>query len=301
MALRNAVAQFLLGSQIIMHGPDPMDVALRQVTWNIRYAATSLAPNEKPWPVRLPLFINQVQRTAADAPTGAVVVVGLQEVLDEQLNDIRSGLGPAWEHIGVARDDGARAGEYNPILYRPAQLRLLHNETRWLSPTPDIPSSGWRAACRRVVTVGVFEIAGGGGRFIAANTHLDHVSSEARSKGVAVVLETIETLREVWGPLAVSLTGDFNSSPGEDAYEAMEGSGYMEDLYSASGPTKRFGPYETYTGFSPHDTPTRIDFIWVGSTADRKWSVGRYEVLSNIREDTFMSDHRPVVGDMRLV
>lgn len=304
MVLMTSLAQFLLGSQTVLQGPtDPAgDVALRQISWNIRYAATSLAPNEKPWAVRLPLLADQVARTTADAPDGAVVVVGMQEVLDEQLSDIRSSLGPSWEHIGVGRDDGVAAGEFNPILYQPAQLRLLHSETRWLSPTPDVPSFGWRAACRRVVTVGVFEVlAAGGRRFIAANTHLDHVSSEARSKGVGVVLETIAALREAWGPLAVSLTGDFNSSPGEDAYEAMQGSGYMEDLYGAAGEEKRFGPYETYTGFSPHDTPTRIDFVWAGSTADRKWAVDRYEVLSNIQNETFMSDHRPVVGDMSLV
>lgn len=296
------LTQFLLGSQVVLHAPDPPDVPLRLVTFNIRYAATSLAPNEKPWPVRLPLLVDQLVRTAAEAPAGAAVLVDMQEVLDGQLRDIGTALGPEWAHIGVARDDGATKGEYNPILYRPDQLRLLHDETRWLSPTPDVPSYGWGAACRRVVTAGVFELVAGGGRFIAANTHLDHVSSEARERGVGVVLETVEALQSAWGPVAVSLTGDFNSEPGEDAYRAMVRSGYMEDLYGAAGPERRFGPYETYTGFSPEkDRQKRIDFIWLGPAQDKRWKVDRYEVLSNTQNWTFLSDHRAVVGDMRLV
>ena len=56
------------------------------------------------------------------------MIIGLQEVLDAQLNDIRAGLGSAWTHVGVGRDDGHEAGEYSALLYRPAELRLLFNE-----------------------------------------------------------------------------------------------------------------------------------------------------------------------------
>ncbi|KAK1771972.1 endonuclease/exonuclease/phosphatase family protein [Phialemonium atrogriseum] len=282
--------------------PAPPDLPLRIVTHNIRYATTSPARGEKPWPTRRPLLTTQLAQLASTAPAGAIVLLNMQEVLDRQLGDIREDLGADWAHVGVGRDDGAAAGEYNPILYRPAQARLLHSQTAWLSPTPAVPSFGWGAGSRRVVTAAVFEQVGGDGRrFIAANTHLDNVSSEAREKGVGVVLETIEALREAWGPLAVVLTGDFNSSPGEDAYRAMEGSGRAEDLYTAAGSERRFGPYETYTGFSPDDTPTRIDFIWLGPPAEKLWVVDRYEVLSNTRDDVFLSDHRAVVGDLRIV
>ena len=232
----------------------------------------------------------------------------MQEVLDAQLADIKAGLGPAWAHIGVGRDDGARAGEYNPVLFQPARARLLRQQTRWLSPTPEVPSFGWRAGSRRVITAGVFEHAVTGRRFIAANTHLDNASAEARTEGVGVVLRTLRRLREEWGPLAVSLTGDFNSSPGKGAYGALEASGFVRELYVAAGPRRRFGPYETYTGFEDEDRHTRIDFAWLGPTREEegededetKWAVERYEVVSNVRDGVHISDHRPVLGDLRL-
>jgi hypothetical protein len=43
----------------------------------------------------------------------------LQEVLHSQLLYILSVLS-GWTYIGVGRDDGLKAGEYSPIIYRPS-------------------------------------------------------------------------------------------------------------------------------------------------------------------------------------
>ena len=56
-------------------------------------------------------------------------VVGLQEVLRGQLEELVSGL-PDFDWIGVGRDDGWAKGEYSPIFYRRERLELLEtNET----------------------------------------------------------------------------------------------------------------------------------------------------------------------------
>src|SRR5690606_5111807 len=104
-------------------------------------------------------------------PEGGPTVFGLQEVLYQQLFRIKFGLGEDWEHVGVARDDGRYFGEFCPIIYNSSQLRVLHNETKWLSQTPNEPSYGWDAGSRRVVTVAVFEHVSTRRRFVAANTH----------------------------------------------------------------------------------------------------------------------------------
>ncbi|KAL1835840.1 hypothetical protein VTK73DRAFT_5301 [Phialemonium thermophilum] len=168
-----------------MQLPAKEPIPVRVVSHNIRYAATSRFPHEQPWSTRGPLLISQLAAQATSEsssssaspsssssspplptpsflPHGLPVVIGLQEVLHEQLTDILNGLNAAddaaWTHLGVGRDDGATKGEYNPILYRPRQLRLLDYRTRWLSPTPDRPSFGWGAGSRRLVTVAVFEV-----------------------------------------------------------------------------------------------------------------------------------------------
>lgn len=265
---------------------------LRLITFNIRYAATSLEANEKPWSTRRPLLINQVAAQAAEAST---TVIGLQEVLNNQLNDIKSGLGSQWAHIGVGRDDGATQGEYSPILYRTDVLRVLYSEVKWLSPTPDVVSYGWGAGSRRIVTIGVFEHIATGTRFIHANTHLDNVSSQARSEGIKVVVSRMKAVQQTWGQLPVSLTGDFNSDPNGDAYSTLAGLNYVEDLWNLA---THVGTNQlTYTGFS-QTGQSRIDYIWIGPKDVLPYTPQTIEIVGNYVDGVFISDHRMVVGDV---
>ncbi|KAI8630488.1 endonuclease/exonuclease/phosphatase [Xylariaceae sp. FL1651] len=277
---------------------------LRIITFNVRYAAPA-STYERPWSVRGPLLIAQVAAAAASATAhGAVPVVGMQEVLHAQLLDVAAGLGPDWSHLGTGRDDGAEAGEYCPLFYQPAVVTLLASTQKWLSPTPDVPSFWPGAGSRRYVLVAVFEHAATGTRFIVANTHLDNQSGEARAEGAKIALGVIRDAQASWGPgLPVTLSGDFNSEPGGDAYAAMVADGYLQDLYAIAPQASRFGPYETYTGFVPAEIPDvaqRIDFIWAGPNATATWDVERYEVLDNVVDGVFVSDHRAVVGDIKL-
>lgn len=208
---------------------------VRILSHNIRYATTSLFTNERPWPERYPLILNELsystrpysdkagstsfeQYTSLDLPTG-VAFICLQEVLHSQLNDILNGLnglpptsqeiatlptGPLWAHIGVAREDGHTKGEYSPIIYPVQQLDLLHFENLWLSPTPDRPSKGWDAGSERILTVGVFEHKLTGQRVLACCTHLDNAGSKSRRKSVDIILNTIERLRKEWSTHNVS-------------------------------------------------------------------------------------------------
>lgn len=267
---------------------------LRIITFNIRYAATSLETNEKPWSTRRPLLINQVASQAAESNT---TIIGLQEVLNNQLTDIKSGLGSQWAHIGVGRDDGATQGEYSPILYRTDVLRVLYSEVKWLSPTPDVVSFGWGAGSRRIVTTGVFEHIATGKRFIHANTHLDNVSSQARSEGIKVVVSRIKAVRQTWGELPVSLTGDFNSDPNGDAYSTLVGLNYLEDLWNLA---THVGTNQlTYTGFSQTGV-SRIDYIWIGPKDVLPYTAQTIEIVGNYVDGVFISDHRMVVGDVAI-
>lgn len=201
---------------------------LRILTHNIRYAATSLERNEKPWPERLPLVVSELSyntrfltgstpneslfpESITETATGAAFIC-LQEVLHGQLVDILAGLndqhiskdssnpsaGPIWAHIGVTREDGLEKGEYSPILYPVRVVTLRHFETIWLSPTPHKPSKGWDAGSPRILTIGVFEHKTTGQRVVACCTHLDNQGGEARRQSVRLILETIERVRGQW-------------------------------------------------------------------------------------------------------
>ncbi|KAK0611286.1 endonuclease/exonuclease/phosphatase family protein [Immersiella caudata] len=301
----------LFGGALSQTTPAPL--SLRLVTFNIRYAATSLSTGEKPWTAssctasnpstcRKFLLLNQLDSILATAPSNGTTLIGLQEVLSSQLSDIKSHLGSSWSHIGIGRDDGKTRGEYSPILYRNDLLTLLFSETKWLSPTPDTPSFGWNAGSRRVVTIGVFESKTTGRRFIHANTHLDNASAQARTEGIKVAMGRIEAVQKQWGPVGVVLTGDFNSAKGQDAHKVVADGGVMEELFdlaSAEGKVKGTNR-ATFTGFQS-GTLTFIDFIWVGPKKEKKFTLQRYEIWGNVAQGVYFSDHRAVVGDVTLV
>ncbi|KZM28350.1 endonuclease [Ascochyta rabiei] len=275
----------------------------RSVTFNIRYAAPA-STNERPWSVRGPLVTSQLKNTTATATSrGSIPVIGLQEVLHQQLLDIKAGLGSSWSHLGTGRDDGKASGEYVPLLYQPCVLRLVSSTQKWLSPTPDVPSFWPGAGSRRYVIVAVFEVVATRRLVVVANTHLDNASQTARIEGVKIVLSTIRAVRAQYGALPVVLTGDFNSAPGSgDAYGTADQDGLLGELYALAKPEQRFGPEGTFSGFDPSAEPNdRIDFIWLGPNASTTWEVERYEVLGNVVGGVYISDHRAVVGDVRLL
>ncbi|RDW66607.1 endonuclease [Coleophoma crateriformis] len=306
MQLKRLLAYFLLGEAALTAA---VSLPLRIVTFNIRYATSSLESNEKPWwdlfcsisssRCRERRLVGLLQSISDAAPTGAVTIMGLQEVLHNQLSDIKNGLGSNWDHIGSGRDDGAESGEYSPILYRTDVLTLVYSEMKWLSPTPDVVSYGWNAGSRRVVTIGVFQDITTGKRFIHADTHLDNVSSEARIEGIKVVVARIEAVQAIYGPLGVTLTGDFNSDPNGDAYSTLQSLGYLTEIWNSGA--QRLGTNQlTYTGFTTTGI-SRIDYIWLGPNPDTFYSAQQFEIWSNIVDGTIVSDHRPIVADITLL
>lgn len=297
MFLKSILASLLLAAHLVS-SQDANPIPLRLMSFNIRYAASDRESGERPWDERSPMVINLLKNAGSNSslPT----VIGLQEVLDNQLLDVLSGIGSNWDHIGFGRDDGERKGEYAPILWPTDTLKLIDSQMRWLSETPDKPSKGWDAGSIRVVTVGVFEHISTGRRFIAANTHLDNAGSEARTNSIGVILDTIQAMQAKHGPIGVSLTGDFNSGEGNDAYAALQNSGYMTELRGMVPAAQRSGPDGTYTTFDTTKPSGRIDFIWVGPKAENRWTGDKYAVLSNSEGNVLMSDHRAVQGDLRL-
>lgn len=151
--------------------------------------------------------------------------------------------------------------------------------------------------------VAVFEVVSTGRRIVVANTHLDNVSRTARVEGIKVALRTVRDVRKSVGmDMPVILTGDFNSVPGSgDAYGTTVSDGLVSDLYALARDEQRFGPEGTFSGFEPgKEQNSRIDFIWLGPNATQTWEVQRYEVLNNVVDGVYISDHRAVQGDIRL-
>lgn len=112
---------------------------LRIITFNIRYDNRSPTSGEELWEVRCPKLCSQLSFCTASHPA----FICLQEALSNQVDDVQTGLGPAWAHVGIGRDDGVAAGEFSPVFYHVDTWKCERNKTYWLSPTPEKPSRGW--------------------------------------------------------------------------------------------------------------------------------------------------------------
>ncbi|KAL4807567.1 Endonuclease/exonuclease/phosphatase [Aspergillus unguis] len=300
---------------------DTKEIPLRILTHNIRYDTNSPFKGERPWEERAPRLLNELRYNTRYQDA----FICLQEVLDNQLIDILSGLNSNgsesntahpdqnWAYIGVGRDDGFKAGEYSPIIYRPSVWELRHWETVWLSETPDVPSKGWDAASIRIVTIGVFTHHVSRQTVLALNTHLDDQGSRSRYEAAHIILRKIDEYRNGrFGNLisGVFLAGDLNSEESQEAHTVLTApKSPLLDTATLVRPVNQYGNETTWTGFGyENQDPSRIDYILLGPAVDNRaggrvlpWDVDGYAVLANRFDDgVFNSDHRAVVVDAKL-
>lgn len=260
---------------------------LKVMTWNIRLDTPDDGKNQ--WQYRRDALSGEIQKQSPD-------ILGVQEAMDNQMKDLQKRL-KGYRSIGVARDDGKKAGEYSAIFYLKKELKALNCGTFWLSETPDIPGSrGWDAACNRVVTWAEFEHKASGSHFLMMNTHFDHMGDTARVESANLIIKKAASLA---GKLPVIVTGDFNLTEKSRAYRILT---FPENEVVLSDTRKRAnadisGPDFSFTGWNPEETPTElIDFIF--ATWDIKVISNKIPEFDNTR--TYLSDHLPVTAILQL-
>ncbi|KAF9477733.1 hypothetical protein BDN70DRAFT_880842 [Pholiota conissans] len=276
---------------------------------------------EQPWSTRR-------LRVAEILLNEDVALIGFQEALIRQVNDLKELLGDDWAWIGVGREDGVKKGEFSPIFYKCSEIELLSTDSFWLSKTPFKPSKYPGAGCTRVCTVGRLRTIKERKQFTALNTHLDHSSDEQRRFGASLLLHRAR-FEAMSTHSAVFVLGDFNSSSAQTdsgAYQIITGSipplpidpvftqKYPIDPAQlpsfgcldlrTEGPRRNVSSnFATFTAFrKPGNTKdwSRIDFVFGGS--NRGWLVKQYNVRSSRSDDGILaSDHRPVFVDVDLL
>jgi len=212
-------------------------------------------------------------------------VFGVQEALPNQLKYLDSCL-TNYDYIGVGRENSQGGGEFCAIFYDTAQFRVLHEETFWLSQTPDIVSIGWDAAYPRICTCGLFEDRKSKEQFWIFNTHLDHVGIMAREESSLLILKRIGQLNTDNKPLV--LMGDFNATPDKRSIQVL-----LTKLNDAQRITEKpfYGPVGTFNGFESKTIEQRIDYFFVSHL-----TVKSYSHLNDRRNNQlYISDHLPVL------
>lgn len=244
------------------------------VSYNIRHGKAKDGTNS--WEFRAPTSPMMIEDQKPD-------VLGFQEALDNQIKFITE-FTKGYDYIGVGRDDGKQKGEQMGILFNKKAVKLLKWGTYWLSETPDEPSFGWDAKCRRTATWALFKDKRSGKKFFYVNTHLDHVGVEARSKGLKLVQEKIAAMNPKGWPLI--LTGDFNIEPDNPAIIELDKT--MKSARDVAARTDRHG---SFNGWGKANPEPIIDYVYFSGFK-------RCDSFETITKEyggrKFISDHYPI-------
>lgn len=221
-------------------------------------------------------------------------VFGVQEALNNQMVDLRKCL-KGYKSIGVARDDGKKQGEFSALFYKKRLLKPVRSGTFWLSETPDVPGSrGWDAACNRVVTWAEFKDRRTGNKFVAFNTHFDHLGDTARVESAQLIIRKVA---ELANDLPVVLMGDFNVTAKHRAYRILtypENEVVLTD--SRLKANNKAGPDYTWVTFNPDFKAIDIiDFIFTSLEVE----VLNHNIIDFRESGRYLSDHLPVLTEIQ--
>lgn len=257
------------------------------MSFNIRLNTASDSLNA--WPYRKEKLSSQVLYHAPQ-------VLGVQEALPDQMNDLRASL-KQYRSIGGGRDNGTDKGEASAIFYDTTQLAALQSGMLWLSETPTVAGSkGWDAAFPRVITWARFRHKKSGKQFVAFNTHFDHMGKVARRESAHMVLKTV---KEIAGKLPAFFTGDFNATPDDEPIQVIMDKNNPLHLTDAKTVSVKphYGPTGTFNAFKNkeiNDQP--IDYIFIKGN----WKVKKHATISQTWEGRFASDHFAILALLHL-
>jgi len=256
---------------------------LNVLSFNIRYGTARDGDNH--WQKRKGLVFNVLKHQTAD-------VVGLQEALKFQIDEILDQV-PAYEMIGVGRDDGDTLGEYSAILYNKDKFDVQDSGTFWFSDTPDVVASkSWGNSITRICTWALLKEKTSSELVYHYNLHLDHRSQPSREKSTALLVNMLEK-REPKAPFVV--TGDFNAGEDNPAIlfltqkpEQPSAVLPLVDTFRILHPdAKEVG---TFNGFKGKTTGDKIDFVFVPHGT----KVLKAEIIRDNQNGRYPSDHFPV-------
>ena len=226
---------------------------LHVMTFNVRVPVD--APPHS-WADRRPLIRKLLRR---ESPT----LLGTQEGIFGQLQDILDDLGPAYDWIHLFREGGSN-GESMAVMYDQRRLKPLAYDHLWLSDTPRlIGSRSWGNNVVRMLTWVRFQDRKTGKSFVHLNTHFDHQSEPSRQRSAEMVRDTLAGLRTQFGGEPVVVTGDFNT-PAETSrsYQILVTEGDLADSWSVAE-DRLTKAYKTFNGWNPVPVEggDRIDWV----------------------------------------
>jgi endonuclease/exonuclease/phosphatase family metal-dependent hydrolase len=259
------------------------DNLIKVMTYNIRVAFDT---GENSWDSRKEFVDSLIRKYNPD-------IIGLQEALKVQLDDLLR-MFPEYHYAGVGRDDGKEEGEYSAILCLKEKFEVLEDSTIWLSETPEVPSIGWDAAHKRIITWAKIKDIKTEKVFYHFNTHFDHKGEMARIESANLLNDKVA---EIAGKTPAVVTGDLNFTPDSKAYQILVG-GRRNYLFDAHKIAKAgSGGNISFNGFSENlKEGNKIDYIFIKNDVE----VEKHFIITDTFQGRYPSDHMPVMAEISI-
>ncbi len=249
---------------------DPSKITM--MSCNLR-CLTPLDLGKKSWFYRADLITKDIESQTPG-------IIGFQEATRWQYQYMVDVL-PGFDSVITYRDNSPLS-EGCPIFYDTALYTLVDKGSFWLSETPEVMSKDWGSACYRVCGYVILTDKASGKDFVVFNTHLDHVSDEARIKGIQVVLDKIAQ----FGGLPAVIMGDLNALEGSETYiSATEN--FLDARYAATDTMES----HTYQNWGNPENFKRLDYFMISKTGIL---AERYSVVPAVHDGVYASDHCPI-------
>ena len=274
------LAAFLLMLPFISSAADKQekDYDLKVISYNIRMGAAKDGTNS--WEFRYPATALMIEDQKPD-------VFGLQEAFSYQVRFIAENF-KDYDNVGVGRDNGKDKGEFMSIFWNKKTIKMVKWGTFWLSETPEKPSMGWDAACKRTATWALMKDKRTGKMFYFVNTHLDHKGKEAQRKGLELIVSRIDEINPKSYPMI--LTGDFNIKPDNVALKGLE-----EKMQSARKIAPKTDNAATFNNWGKAKSDMVIDYIYVSGFS----ACPEYHTINEKYGDwKYISDHYPIYAKL---
>ena len=252
------------------------------VAFNIRF--DNPKDGENAWPNRKEMVGKWIESESPD-------VIGLQEALRHQINDIKK-VATAYSEYGVGRDDGKSRGEHCTILYLKKRFTLDKKDcgTFWFSDTPEkIASKSWGNEIPRICTWARLIHKKTGKGFYLYNVHYDHQSQSSRIGASNLIIERISNRKQSNEPII--LMGDFNAAEKNPAITVFKEEPLkLVDTFRVVKPDEKM--VKTFHGFRGGSfMGGKIDHVFIlPETAE----VRSAEIVRFNKDNRYLSDHYPV-------
>lgn len=254
------------------------DYDIKVMSYNIRLGVGKDGTNS--WEFRYPATALMLQDQHPD-------IFGVQEAYDFQIRFIEDNF-KEYKSVGVGREDGKSKGEFMSIFWDTKKIQMLKWGTFWLSETPEKPSMGWDAACKRTATWALMKHKKTGEKFYYINTHLDHKGKEAQKNGLELIVSRIDEINPEGYPMI--LTGDFNIKPDNPALVGLE-----KRMQSTRKIAPKTDNHSTFNNWGKNKSLTIIDYVYVsGFSACPEY----HTVTEKYGEWKYISDHYPVYAKL---